>query len=579
MKTNNKWEEINTFVNVLRYRALENPDGRAYTFLNNNEKEFITYGLLDKKARMTAACLQDYGAYCQPVLLLFQPGIEYICSFFGCLYAGAYAVPSYLPKLNRTDDRLMSIVRDTGTKFALVDKSVLKSEAKIIKNTPDLAGVKWISQEQLEKYDYSEWNKTTVEKTHIAFLQYTSGSTKRPRGVMVSHSNLLHNSEAIRQNFGQSEKSKAVIWLPPYHDMGLIGGIIQPMYSGFEAVLMSPFSFIENPLRWLEAITEYKSTVSGGPDFAYELCTRKISEEQKQSLSLESWEIAFNGSEPIKYQSMLNFYNKFKDCGFRWEAFHPCYGLAEATLLVSGKGIEQVPYICDFEKNDVEAGYVKEAANNENSIKLVSSGTKNKEDKILIINPETVCEQEGKIGEVWIKGPGIASGYWKNEDETSKVFNAFVKNTGEGPFMRTGDLGFFIGNQLFINGRIKDLIIIRGKNHYPQDIEATVEQNLSVLRSGSSAAFIIEKDLENKLVVVAEIERSSRNMDTAPIVETIRKLVSENHGISVYSVIILKPHGMPKTSSGKVQRSLCKKMYLEGSLDAVCMHILEDKEM
>ena len=580
--------KFSTLVDVLRWRALHQADRRAYTFLvNDGEKEIsLSYGELDRRARAIGVLLQQIGAAGEHVLLLYPPGLEYIAAFFGCLYAGGIAVPSYPPRLNRPDSRLRAIVSDAQATVALATTHILSNAERRFAHTPELGSLHWLATDTLandssansEQALAEEWRDPAITGETLAFLQYTSGSTAAPKGVMVSHENILHNERMIQQAFGLTEQSTVVGWLPVYHDMGLIGNVLQPLYAGSHCVLMSPMDFLQQPLRWLKAISHYQAHTSGGPNFAYDICVRKIAPEQRAPLDLSSWEVAFNGAEPVRHQTLERFATAFAPCGFRREAFYPCYGLAEATLFVSG-GLKSAPPVLytlrglELERDRI----VMTTAGDKDGRTLVGCGRTWSDQEIVVVDPESSTRRpSNRIGEIWVRGPNVARGYWNRPDETEHSFRAYLADTGEGPFLRTGDLGFLRDGELFITGRIKDLIIIRGRNHYPQDIELTVVESHPALRSGCGAAFSVDVDDEERLVIAQELERDHRKADVDEVARAIRQAVAENHELQVHAVVLLKPTRIPKTSSGKIRRRACRAAFLAGGLDAIGVSVLDD---
>jgi acyl-CoA synthetase (AMP-forming)/AMP-acid ligase II len=563
-----------TLIELLQYRANKQSNQTAYTFLKDGETEeiSISYQELEQRARAIAAYLQSLNTKGERALLLYQPGLEYIAAFFGCLYAGVIAVPAYPPRFNKPMPRLQAIVADAQAKVALTTTSILTNIEEQFPHTPDLATLHWIATDTIDHDVIEKWQQPLINSDTLAFLQYTSGSTGTPKGVMVSHGNLLHNLSLIYQCFEHQPHSQGVIWLPPYHDMGLIGGILQPLYGEFPVTLMSPTAFIKKPFRWLQAISHYKATTSGGPDFAYDLVCRQITPEQKATLDLSNWDIAFTGAEPIRAETLERFATTFAPCGFRPEAFYPCYGMAETTLIVSGGLKKAAPIICpikgaDLEENRVIAGSEKQ----EGDRLLVGCGKTQLNQKIAIVNPQTLtlCPPS-QVGEIWVSGPSVAQGYWHRPSQTLETFDAYLADTKEGPFLRTGDLGFLQDGELFITGRLKDLIIILGRNHYPQDIEMTVEKSHPALRPSSGIAFSLDIAGQERLLVAQEVERSySRKLNADEVIKAILQGVSEQHDLQAYAVLLVKTGSLPKTSSGKVQRSACRGEFLAGTLDIV----------
>lgn len=565
----------NTIVDLLRYRAKEQPYQLGYTFLLDGEKETKSYSYqqLDEQAKAIAAMLQQQFHPGDRALLLYPPGLEYITAFFGCLYAGIVAIPAYPPRPNRSLQRLENILKDAEAKIALTTEEVLGSLEKRLDQATLLKNLYWVATDKVN--DHQQYQHLEIDSQRVAFLQYTSGSTSTPKGVMISHENLLHNSSLIYQAFGHHRHSQGVIWLPPYHDMGLIGGIIQPLYAGFNVILMSPLMFLQNPLRWLQAISRYGGTSSGGPNFAYELCLRKINQQQIKNLDLSSWEVAFNGAEPINYQTLEKFATTFAPYGFRQEAFYPCYGMAEATLIISGGKKNAKVVSKTVQGKALAQNQVKQAnLEDENSRTLISCGQSFLAQQIIIVNPETLtkCDAD-EVGEIWVAGPSIAQSYWNHPLESKETFKAHLADTQEGPFLRTGDLGFMDEGELFVTGRLKDVIIINGRNYYPQDIEWTIAENHPQIRPNCLAAFSIEIAGEEKLVIVAEIERLANFKDEwlkpKELIQSIRKVVSGDYDLQVYKTLLIKPGTIPKTSSGKVQRHLCRAKFIESSLELI----------
>jgi amino acid adenylation domain-containing protein len=562
-----------TLVDLLRLRGERQPETIAYSFLADGETQEanITYGELDHQARTIAEALQSMQQAGERVLLLYPPGLEYIAAFFGCLYAGAVAVPSYPPRMNRSVERLRAIIADAGARVALTTGQILTRVEPLAALDPRLKSLHWMATEKIAPERANLWRSPDINGDTLAFLQYTSGSTASPKGVMVTHSNLLYNERMIEEAFQQTDQSVIVSWLPLYHDMGLIGAVLQPLYAGARCILMSPTAFLQRPQRWLEAISRYGATTSGGPSFAYELCVRKISPEQRESLDLSSWTVAFNGSEPVRAETLESFARAFEPCGFRRDAFHPCYGLAEATLLVSGRSHHTKPAFKSVRADELERNKVVEAGDGEERSRvLVGCGATLLDQKIAIVNPETCARcAMGEIGEIWVAGPNVARGYWNRDEQTELVFNARISGE-DGPFLRTGDLGFIEGGEVFVTGRLKDLVIIRGLNHYPQDIELTVERSNPSLRAGCGAAFSIEVEHDERLVLVQELERQ-HDADLSSVFDAIREAVTEAHALSPYAIALIKAGTIPKTSSGKLQRSVCRADFLSNHLDLVAL--------
>ncbi|MBD2580663.1 type I polyketide synthase [Oscillatoria sp. FACHB-1406] len=562
--------QFSNFVDLLRYRASKQSEKIVFTFLpdGETEAESLTYRQLDERARAIAVRLNSLNATGERALLLYPPGLEFIAAFFGCLYAGVIAVPAYPPRANRSLERLQAIVSDAGAEFALATSGLMESvEGRLTHSARTLSCV---ATDSLDLAQASDWQPHHPSADSLAFLQYTSGSTGNPKGVMVSHANLMHNSGLINRCFQDTPESKGVSWLPPYHDMGLIGGILQPVFVGASMTLMPPVAFLQRPLRWLQAISRERVTTSGAPNFAYDLCVNQITPEQRDTLDLSCWQLAFSGAEPVRAETLERFADYFRPCGFRIEAFHPCYGMAETTLIVSGGAKQDAPILQNFESKALEENRVVPVGNGAQGSTLLVGCGKAIEGQLITVNPDTfqVCS-DGEIGEIWVKNESVARGYWGRETLTQEMFNAHLA-TGEGPFLRTGDLGFLQAGELFVTGRIKDLIIIRGRNYYPQDIEATVEASHDAIREACGAAFAVEVEGEERLVITYEVKRSSiRSLNGEEVGQAVRKAIAQHHELQVDAIAFLKTGSVPKTSSGKIQRHACKAGYLAGTLDVV----------
>ena len=571
-------------VRLIQYRAETEPDAPAFTYLANgvDDEIIMSNAGLDQQARRIAAWLQSRNMFGQRILLLYPPGLEFITAYFGCLYAGAIAVPVYPPRRNRSIQRIQSIADSAEAAVALTTEDVIKTVGEMLNEAPSLKTIAWLATSTLDESLADSWTFPDIHSETIAFLQYTSGSTGTPKGVILTHGNLLHNSQMIHQGFEHTRTDRGVFWLPSYHDMGLIGGIIQPLYCGRPNVIMSPLSFLQKPFRWLAAITRYKATTSGGPNFAYDLCVRNIPDSQLDELDLSSWTVAFNGAEPVLAETMEAFARKFERCGFRYEAFYPCFGLAEGTLIVSGGYVKNRPIIRTLDPKELSVGKAVEVQDSRitKAVRYVSSGRKIMPDeRIAIVDPETCVECPDRIvGEIWVKSPSNAKGYWKSPEATERTFLAQIAETGESPFMRTGDLGFVMDGELFVTGRIKDLIIVRGVNVYPQDIEMTVQRADPHLRPFGGAAFMVKDDTalpQEHLVIVQELERLFKG-ETAPLFAAIQKAVALEHEIPVKGIVLIKSGSIPKTSSGKIQHHACRNGFLDGSLSEIDRWVSSD---
>ena len=575
--------EISTLADLLRLRSRRQPDTQSYTFLFDGETEEVnlTYGELDRQAQAIAVMLEELGARGERALLLYPPGLEYIAAFFGCLYAGRVAVPAYPPdpaRLARTLPRLQAIIEDAQALVVLTTSSLLSLAKSLFKHAPDLAKLKWLATDRLDDGLEYDVEKAYITGDTLAFLQYTSGSTGTPKGVMLTHENLLHNAGLVYYAFDHAPGDSYVSWLPTFHDMGFMAGVLQPLYGGFHAVLMPPISFLQNPSRWLQAVSRYRATTSGGPNFAYDLCVRKVGESERASLDLSSWSVAFNGAEPVRSITLERFARAFEPCGFRKEAFYPCYGLAEATLIVSGGNKHSAPVTKAFQTNALENNFAVTSVIGEESHWLVGCGKGLPTQTIITVNPESLRRGlPGEVGEIWISGSSVAIGYWNRPQETEQTFQARISEINEGPFLRTGDLGFLLDGELFITGRLKDLIIIRGLNYYPQDIEMTVERCDLAVRPGCGAAFSIEVDGEERLALAQEVE-TARQPDMNALIDAIRQAVVDHHELQAHAIVLLKPGSIPKTSSGKIQRHACRMGFLDKSLDEIARSVIKESK-
>jgi acyl-CoA synthetase (AMP-forming)/AMP-acid ligase II len=578
-----------SLVDVLGERARERPSDLAFTFLVDGESEgnTLTYGELDARARSIAASLMSHGLIPgERALLLYPPGLEFISAFFGCLYAGVIAVPAYPPQpsqLARTLPRLLSILADADVAIVLCDATVSRVGKGMTAHAQALANIPWLSTDRLGASRADEWRGCRIARDHLAFLQYTSGSTASPRGVMVSHANLLHNLAYARRQGGNGEDTISVSWLPVIHDMGLIEGVLQPIFAGYPAHLMAPASFLQRPVRWLRAITRYRATNSGAPNFAYDLCVRKVTDEQLRELDLSSWRIAYNGAEPIRRDTLVAFHERFRQAGFRWRSFFPVYGLAESTLLVSTGDRDYEPVIREVDADQLAQGRAAAPSAGAAIKSFVSSGPHSFGTRVLIVDAETATScADGEVGEIWVSSPSVARGYWRRDIESAETFRARLAD-GTGPFLRTGDLGTMIGGELFVTGRAKDVIVIRGYKFYPQDIELTVERRHSAIRGGCSAAFALEGSDGESVGLAIEldprqlpIDQDGRERAFVEIVDLIREAVATEQGVILSLVAIVGVGGVPKTSSGKLRRRDCRAALVDGSLGEIARWTVVD---
>jgi len=554
-----------TLVDRLRLRSEISPDRTAYIFLRENGSEIHrTYRELDLEARKIAAWLQHERLSGERVLLVYPQGLDYVAAFLGCLYGGSIAVPVYPPRMNRQFQRIATVVQDCRPSAALTARALLSKIQSAKHREPGLNSFPWLVSEEVDPHLAARWVEPELDARDIAFLQYTSGSTAQPKGVIVSHGNLTSNERMIQDAFGVNEDSVIAGWLPLFHDMGLIGNVLQALWAGACCVLLSPERFLRQPFDWLSAVTRYRATISGAPNFAFDLCTTKIAAEQLAALDLSSWRVAFNGSEPVRAQTMADFSEKFSRCGFDRKAFFPCYGLAEATLFVSGKGSDAPRTVSVSSDALARHEFVASDGNEDQARVLVSCGSAGMNEEIAIVDPDRLemCSA-GKVGEIWVKGDNISHGYWNQPEINQPVFQAFTAQ-GQGPYLRTGDLGCLSNGELFITGRIKDLIIVRGRNHYPQDLEFTVSRSHPAFANGACAAFTVEIAETTEAVLLQEVTSKFDHLED--LLRTAVQSIAEEHDIRMHTVGLVQARSLPKTSSGKIRRQECRRQFLNSEL-------------
>ncbi|ELR96358.1 fatty acyl-AMP ligase [Gloeocapsa sp. PCC 73106] len=556
--------EDKTLVKLLQWRGINEEQKCAYTFLVDGirEGEKITYGELDKVARAIAAKLQTHQAKGKRALLLYPAGLEVIKAFFGCLYAGVIAIPAPFPeasRLKRTMPRLHAIAKDAQVSFILASANILNQLDEYKQTLVDNQTAIYLDINEINLKLADAWQEPEITDSTLAYIQYTSGSTSTPKGVMLSHRNIMSQCKYIQQVCEYDENSVSVTWLPYFHDYGLVEGILEPLYNGTPCYIMSPFAFMKRPVNWLRAISNYQGTHTQAPNFAYDQCVTRVKPEDMSSLNLKNWRSAGNGAEPINPKVLDKFHQTYAPYGFQWQGACPAYGLAEATLMVSCCSPSLTPTISTFDGEALIKNKVVEASEGKFTRMITGCGPILPETKVLIVNPDslTQCDLD-EVGEIWVSSASVAEGYWQRTEATQETFVAYLADTEEGPFLRTGDLGFIKDGELYISSRLKDLIIIGGQNHYPHDLEWTVEQSHPSLRPNNNAAFSITVDGEEKLVIAQELERGSlQKGEETEICQVIRKLIAENHEISVYAILLLSRGSLPKTASGKIQRSLC----------------------
>lgn len=561
-------------VDIISNRALESPEHIVFRFLpeGTDEGESLSFEQLDSMARSVASCLQQNGKKGDRVVLFFQPGIPYIISLFACFYAGMVAVPAYPPRRNRSSYRVFSIVENAGVTICLTSQQVKKDIERNFASDFASQNLQWICYEDAILNDSGFWSDPNLKGEELALLQYTSGSTGEPKGVMITHYQILYNSEYIRQSFGFSKQTIGMNWLPIYHDMGLIGTIMQAPYIGALSITMPPVAFLQDPLKWLKAISKYKVTTAGGPNFGFDHCIQKVAPHETEHLDLSSVETFFCGAEPVRAKTMKEFSMFFAPAGAKPEQMYPCYGMAETVLIVTGGNkLSPVRFITINSKALAQGNIEKVEEDHPDALTLTGCGHTWLDTVVRIVHPETYeAVPEHRTGEIWISGSGVTQGYWGRTEENLRTFGAQIKGEGTSTYFRSGDLGFVDGNELYITGRIKDLLIFRGVNYYPTDLEFAVQEAHPALRKNAGAAFSVLVHGEEQLIIAQEVERSSmHNLPQAEIFSSIRQTLSEEFELSVYAILLLRPGSIPLTSSGKIQRRVSKYGYLTGELQSI----------
>lgn len=561
-----------TLPEVLQNRAERNPHDLAYGFLPEGEGDTvpITYRELDIESRRIATQLGELLAPGSRALLMYEPGLRFITAFFGCLYAGIVAVPAYPPMPGRVEAGLANlrlIAADCAAK-AVLTQAHLRSYLQDAAADAPVPGIAWIVTDQ-GGGDASAWRRPRIRADEVALLQYTSGSTTDPRGVVLRHDNILANQRAVQESL-RAASGTVVSWLPPYHDMGLFGFLLAPLYLGWPCYLMSPLHFLQRPGRWLDAITRFRATHSGGPPFGYELCARRVTETEKEQLDLSSWQVALVGAEPIRSESLTRFAGAFASCGFRPASLYPCYGLAEATLLVTGSVPGTPPVQLEADQQALESGVAATpSAPGQRSQQLVSSGrAPDGHDVAIVDRSATLPVADHVVGEVWVAGPSVADSYWDRPALSAETFGATLPGFPGRRFLRTGDLGFLADGELFITGRIKEMIIVRGRNILPQDVEAIGQAADDRLRPGSGAAFALSGDGTDRAALVQETT-ITEPQQAAELLPRIRQAVQERLDIALHTIVLVPAHAVPKTSSGKVRRLHTRELLATGRLPVI----------
>src|SRR3984893_12942 len=564
-----------SLVDLLARRAAEQAHERAYVFLSDkgDEEAVLTFGELQRCAAAMAARLRQSSAPGDRALLLFGPGLDFIIAYFGCVLAGVIPVPMMLPRRNSSLDSSASIVARCNPRLVMTNARVRSARPDIVERFSG-PQMQWFAVDQAEQSYEPQHGMAVPSPDDIAFLQYTSGSTSDPKGVMVTHGNLIENLEMIRLTLGNTWRSTYVSWVPLYHDMGLILNVLQSLYIGSLCVLLAPVTFVQRPLTWLRAIHDYRAEIAGAPNFAFDLCVQRFRADQVKSLDLSCWKLAFNAAEPVRADTIDGFAAVFAAYGFDPRAMYPLYGMAEATLLISSGQRGGGPVIRTISLDAFRRNEIATPAGSDDEHRVVGCGRNIIGQRIAIVNPQT-RQQLGsdRLGEVWVAGPHVCKGYWRNPDATRSTFQARIEGDEDNEsWLRTGDLGFMDENgELFITGRSKDMIIVRGMNYYPQDIENTVYDSHPALRRHCGAAFSVLTDKnEEKIILVQEVERTHwRGLDIEDIVACIREAVANEHEIALDAIVLIRPGAIPKTTSGKIQRSLARQMWLQNLFEPV----------
>lgn len=557
-----------TLPDVLKWRAERTPDAGLFTFLRDGESDeaSLSYKQLDQRARAVAVQLLTQGQVGDRALVVLEPGLDYIAALLGCFYAGVVAVPVYPPdpfRIARTLPRLQAIFGSADCRMMISSASVLGGPESVLRSVCPTGTIEIESVSDALASDYEAPDEPDSQA--LALLQYTSGTTGVPRGVPITFANLLHNLRGMERVLDVPD-AKVLLWLPPYHDLGLIGGIFLPMFAGRETVLMSPLSFVQSPVRWLQGISRHRATTSASPNFGFELCVRKITDAQCEGLNLSSWQIAASGAEPVRAETLDRFCEKFEPYGFRRKAFVPAYGMAETTLMVSVADKHAEPSVRWFDSAALKDSVVKQVSETdaEGTRRLVACGKAEEDIEVEIVDPQTRQTTDG-VGEIWVRSPSVSSGYWGLPEVSAERFNQQVANTGESDFFRTGDLGFVHQQELFIVGRRKELIILAGRNFYPQDLELAVQSADAAFKTDGGAALSVENDNQEQLVFFQEVQRPKKQ-DLQQLLTIARSTLTEEIGQEPLRVVLLPVGELPKTSSGKTRRAECWQQLEQGVL-------------
>jgi acyl-CoA synthetase (AMP-forming)/AMP-acid ligase II len=563
--------ECETIVDVLADRSAESTERLSYSFLTDEVVERLPFACVASRATPPAQELIETGGRGERAILLFPPGLEFVVGLFAAWCSGFVPVPVFPPdplRLDATLARLRILVRDAAPRAVLCSEPILRMREQICDRVEELRALRWIVT------DAGASGRSATElgalprprPADLALLQYTSGSTGTPKGVLVTHASLMHNQRMIVAAMGGSPDAVTVSWLPAQHDMGLIGCVLSPFFVGYPSVMLSPLDFIQRPVRWLRAIANYGGTICGGPAFGYELCARRVSASERKDLDLSRWRVAFCGAEPVRAETIDRFVEVFRECGLRREAFYPCYGLAENTLIATGGTPHEAARILVVDAEELERGRALAPSPGRPFRRLVSCGRELLDQPVRIVDPRSRRElPESHVGEIWVRGPSVASGYWRRPAETTGTFGARIAGGRSHTYLRTGDLGLLSEGELFVTARMKDLIIFRGRNVYPQDVEAAAERSHVAIRSGCVAAFSLELDGAEAVGLVAEL-RAATSEPLEAVIEALRLRAASELEIPLAGIALLEPKTIPKTTSGKIRRKACRDGWLNGSL-------------
>jgi acyl-CoA synthetase (AMP-forming)/AMP-acid ligase II len=571
-----------TIVDFMKDRADRNANDLAFRFMGNGEVDGPitewTFSEFYHQSAGVAEELVEQGLAGSSVLLAFPPGLDFVKAFYGCLLAGARAVPVPLPNPNSKNPlgRILNTARACDASTVLTDQGVAAMAETMVSGLP-------ISLRAVSDRVATDWAGPRAELNEVAYLQFTSGSTGHPKGVAVKHVNAVSNVRLMGEMLRLNSTKPALVWAPHYHDLCLVGFVLGPVYYGYQSTLMSPMDFLLKPVRWLRAMSHYKIANTACPNFGYEYSARRIKPEECEGLDLSHWIVAGNGGEPVLQQTLEKFTKKFGPYGFRPQTFMPTYGMAESVLFVAGlKSLSQPPKVLRLSATDLEKHTVRVLADNEPGGRdFVSCGRPGSGHRVIAVDPVTLTPSKpDQIGELWVQGPSVPSGYWGLPEESAATFEGRLADTKEGPFLRTGDLGVVTDGEVYLTGRIKDLIIIAGRNHYPSDIELTVQRSGAPVRLGACVAISETVDGAEELVIIAEVDQRRLPADTqsegpgaasldefwASAAKTVRGAVSEGHGLEVRSVVFVEPRSLEKTSSGKPRRQHYQKLFFQGGL-------------